>query len=154
MTTQQNIKGKITIRSIEYGDIDTIFDIDKILLGEDRAATMIDLLTEDLAGAQDLSFVAEVDGRVVGFILARHTYIGEPVVEAGLIQGLGVQPLYQKRGIATQLVGALIEYACSQNLKTIRIIISERDSRMEGFFSSMKFNRAQQIVYDKVFITQ
>jgi predicted N-acetyltransferase YhbS len=81
---------------MEPEDISTILEIDREISGKSRAVTYASLITGDLGGELDLSFVAEVGGKVAGFILARHAYIGEPVIEAGLIQILGVQPDYQR----------------------------------------------------------
>lgn len=149
MATQQSIRAPVSVRPMESKDIGAIFDIDRSLLGEERAVTLLDLVSEDLSGALDLSLVAEIDDQVVGFILGRHTYIGEPVIEAGLIQGLGIHPLYQKRGIGTKLIKALEERSRSKGIKTFRVILSERDSRLERFFSHMEFHRAKLIVCDK-----
>ncbi len=141
---------KVKIRPMEPGDIGVIFEIDRRLTGIERAITHADLITQDLGGTLDLSFVAEVGNQVVGFLLARHAYVGEPVVEAGLIQGLGIDPDYSRQGIATKLVNSLLDRCRSKGPKTVRVVLSERDSRMEGFFSYMGFRRAQLIVYDKI----
>ena len=79
MTGEQTTED-ITIRPMEPEDIDTILEIDRKISGQQRAITYADLITGDLGGELDLSFVAEVSGKVGGFILARHAYIGEPVV--------------------------------------------------------------------------
>jgi predicted N-acetyltransferase YhbS len=141
---------QVKIRPMEAGDIDVVFEIDRRLTGIERAITHAELITGDLGETLDLSFVAEVSNQVVGFILARHAYVGEPVVEAGLIQGLGVHPDYSRHGIATKLVNSLLDRCRSKGPKTVRVILSERDSRMEGLFSYMGFRRAQLIVFDKI----
>ena len=150
MTTHLTRQGKVTIRAMESKDIGAIFDIDRALLGEERSLNLMNLMTEDFGGGLDLSYVAEVNDQVAGFILARHTCIGEPVVEACLIQGLGVHPLYQEHGLGTQLVNVLFGISRGKGIKTVRIILSERDSKLERFFSYLNFQRSQQIVCDKV----
>ena len=97
----------------------------------------------------DLSFVAEVSGQVIGFILARQAYVGEPVAEVGLIQIPGVDPDYWRQGIGTKLVNALLERCRSKRLKTVRMMVNERDSQLQGFFASMGFRRGQLIDYTK-----
>jgi predicted N-acetyltransferase YhbS len=150
VTVEHTREYQVKIRSMEPEDIGAIFEIDRRLTGIERAVTHADLITGDLGHALDLSFVAEVANQVVGFLLARHAYIGEPVVEAGLIQGLGVDPDYSRQGIATKLLNSLLERCRSKGPKIVRVILSERDSQMEGFFSYMGFRRAQLIVYDKL----
>jgi predicted N-acetyltransferase YhbS len=56
-----------------------------------------------------MSFVAEVDNQFVGFVMAYLTYVREQVSEACIIQIFGVDPKYQRQGIATKLVQALLD---------------------------------------------
>jgi ribosomal protein S18 acetylase RimI-like enzyme len=142
-------ESKLRIRPMEPVDIDAILAIDKKISGVRRAVTYTDLITGDLGGVLDLSLVAEVDGQIAGFILARRAYVGEPVAEVGLVQILGVDPDYQRQGIATKLVEALLESSQSKNLKSIRIILNERDSQLQEFFDRMGFKRGQLIDYTK-----
>jgi predicted N-acetyltransferase YhbS len=135
---------------MESEDIADVFDVDRSITGEERAISFINLITEDLKGELDLSFVAEVNSRVVGFISAMHTYIGEPVLEAGLIQGIGVHPLYQQQGIGAQLVNTFTEHCKSKGIRNLRVILSQHDSKMTEFFSQMNFRKAELVVYDKI----
>ena len=130
-------------------DITAVLEIDRKISGVRRAITYTDLITGDLGGVLDLSFVAEFNGQVVGFILARHAYVGEPVVEAGLIQILGVDPDYRGQGIATELVNALLEQCRSKGLKTVRVMINEHDSQLQAFFARMAFRRGHLIDYTR-----
>ena len=142
-------ESKVRIRPMEPEDIDAVLAIDKKISGVRRAVTYTDLITGDLGGVLDLSFVAEVDGYIAGFILARRAYVGEPVAEVGLVQILGVDPDYGRQGIATKLVEALLESGQSENLKAVRIMIKERDSQLQAFFAHMGFKRGQLIDYTK-----
>jgi len=107
------------------------------------------LITGDLGGVLGLSLVAEVDGQVAGFILARRAYVGEPVVEAGLIQILGVDPDYWRQGIATKLVNALLDICKSKKLDAVRIMVNERDRQLQGLFEHLGFRRGKLIDYTK-----
>jgi len=134
---------------MEPEDIDPVLVIDRKISGVRRAVTYTDLITGDLGGVLDLSFVAEVDGQVAGFILARRAYVGEPVMEVGLIQILGVDPDYWRQGIATKLVNVLLEHCQSKGLKAVRIMVNDGDSQLQGLFQRMGFRRGQLIDYSK-----
>ena len=97
MTATERRETMIRIRPMEPEDIDSVLAIDRKISGVRRAVTYTDLITGDLGGVLDLSFVAEVNGQVAGFILARRAYVGEPVTEVGLIQILGVDPDYWRQ---------------------------------------------------------
>jgi ribosomal protein S18 acetylase RimI-like enzyme len=134
---------------MEHEDIDSVLAIDRKITGVRRAVTYTDLITGDLGGVLALSVVAEVNGQVAGFILARRAYVGEPVTEAGLIQILGVDPDYWRQGIATKLVDALLDTCRSKKLSAVRIIINERDSQLQGLFDHLGFRRGELIDYTK-----
>jgi len=149
MSAIEREEGKVRIRPMEPEDIDSVLAIDRKISGVRRAVTYTDLITGDLGGVLDLSFVAEVDGQVAGFILARRAYVGEPVTEVGLIQILGVDPDYWRQGIASKLVNALLDTCQSKKLNAVRIMVNERDSQLQGLFAHMGFRRGQLIDYTK-----
>jgi ribosomal protein S18 acetylase RimI-like enzyme len=142
-------ESKLRIRPMEPVDIDAVLAVDKKISGVRRAVSYTDLITGDLGGVLDLSLVAEVDGQIAGFILARRAYVGEPVTEVGLVQILGVDPDYQRRGIATKMVEALLETSRAQKLKSIRVILSERDSQLQEFFAGIGFKQGHLIDYTR-----
>jgi ribosomal protein S18 acetylase RimI-like enzyme len=142
-------ENKIRVRPMEAMDLDAALAIDRKISGARRAVTYTDLFTGDLGGVLDLSFVAEVDGQIAGFILARRVYVGEPVAEVGLVQIMGVDPDYQRRGIGTMLVEALLQAGQAEKLKSVRIMVNERDSQLQDFFAQMGFKRGQLIDYSK-----
>jgi ribosomal protein S18 acetylase RimI-like enzyme len=151
MTTVGRGEPKIKIRPMEPEDIDSVLAIDRKITGVRRAITYTELITGDLGGVLGLSFVAEVDGLVAGFVLARRAYVGEPATEVGLIQILGVDPDYQRRGIATQMVNALLDTCQAKQLSAVRIMVNERDSQLRSLFEHLGFRRGKLIDYTKTF---
>jgi predicted N-acetyltransferase YhbS len=149
MTTQLIAQGEVKIRPMEAKDSGAIFDMDRILTGGSMTIALINLISEDIKESLALSFIAEVNSQVVGFVLARHAYIGAPAVEVCLIQGLSVHPLRQGQDIEARLVNELTDRAKSLGMKNIRVILSVSDPRMEAFFSRLNFHRAPVIVCDK-----
>ncbi len=148
MTSLERGEPKIRIRPMEHEDVDSVLAIDRKITGVRRAVTYTELITGDLGGVLALSIVAEVDGTVQGFILARRAYVGEPT-EVGLIQILGVDPDHQRRGIATKMVNAFLDTCRSKNLNAVRILINERDNQLEGLFEHLGFRRGEFIDYTK-----
>ena len=149
MTSERGDESKQRIRPMEHEDIADILAIDRKITGMRRAVTYTDLITGDLGGLLDLSVVAEVNGQVVGFILARHAVGGEPVIEAGLIQILGVDPDYWHMDIATKMIEFLLKRCREKGLKTVRTLINEKDSQLKGFFEHQGFRPGKLIDYSK-----
>jgi predicted N-acetyltransferase YhbS len=150
MATQLIDQGEVKIRPMESKDSGAIFDMDRILAGGSMTIALINLITEDIKESLGLSFIAEVNSQVVGFVFARHAYIGTPANEVCLIQGLSVHPLRQGQDIEDRLVNALTDRAKSLGMKNIRVILCVSDPRMEAFFTRLNFHRAPVIVCDKI----
>jgi ribosomal protein S18 acetylase RimI-like enzyme len=148
MSNLERGEPKVRIRPMEHEDIDSVLAIDRKITGVRRAVTYTELITGDLGGVLALSIVAEVDGTVQGFILARRAYIGEPT-EVGLVQMLGVDPDHQRQGIATKMVNAFLDTCRSKNLSAVRIVINERDDQLKGLFEHLGFRRGEFIDYTK-----
>jgi len=151
MTAIEREGNKIRVRPMEPEDIDSVLAIDSKITGVRRAATYTDLIIGDLGKIPDLSFVAEVNGEVQGFVLARRAYFGEPFTEVGLIQILGVDPDHWRQGIATQMVNALVEACQDKKLNAVRIMVDENDDQLQHLFQRLGFRRGKLIDYTKTF---
>lgn len=145
----QKTEEKLMIRPMEPEDISDVLEIDRKSTGERRAPTYNNLITGDIGGDFDLSLIGEIGGQVIGFVLARQIYIGEPPIEVGLIQILGVDPDYRGQGIASTLIDAIVEHCRTRGLKAVRVMVSQDDSQLQGFFKHMGFASGQLIDYSK-----
>ena len=147
MAAEIKVDKNIKVRAMEPDDIYGILEIDRKLSGMRRAETYKDIITGDLGGELDLSFVAEVDNKISGFVLARRVYLGDPVVETGLIQIMGVDPDYKGIGIATILIETLTAHCRAKGAKMIKIMVNEFDSELGEFFIHKGFKRGPLIEY-------
>ncbi len=142
-------KAEVKIRPMEPEDINGILDVDRKISGVQRAITYRDLVREALGGEVDVSFVAEIDNQFVGFVLAYLTYVREQISEACVIQIFGVDPKYQKQGVASKLIQALIEKCRTKKIKLIRVMLDERDGDLQGFFKRLGFDRGRYVDFSK-----
>jgi predicted N-acetyltransferase YhbS len=142
-------KAKVKIRPMEPEDISAILEIHRKITGEQRAITYRDLLREALGGQMDVSFVAEIDDKMIGFVLAYLTYVREQVTEACVIQIFGVDPAYQKQGIAAQLFQKQLDECRAKGIKLVRATVEERDSQLQNFFKRLGFERSHYVDYSK-----
>ena len=75
--------------------------------------------------------------------------MAEKVTEACVIQILGVDPDYGRRGIATKLIQRQLEECRNRGIKQVRVMLEERDSPLQNFFKRMGFDRSRFLVYSK-----
>jgi predicted N-acetyltransferase YhbS len=142
-------EAKVKIRPMEPEDIDAVLTIDRKISGVQRAITYRDLVRDFLGGQIDLSFVAEAENQVIGFVVAYLTYVAEKVTEACVIQILGVDPDYGRQGIATKLIQAQLDECRSKKIKQVRVMIEERDNQLQSFFKHVGFDRSRYLVYSR-----
>lgn len=94
-------------------------------------------------GIKELSFVAEIDGKIVGHIIYSKAYILQPdevKVEVLSFGPLSVQPAYQKQGVGTALMKYSIE--CAKELGYGAILFFGRPEYYPrfGFVEAKQFN--------------
>ena len=132
--------GSPTIRPMVRSDLDQIVDIDVKVLGKPRPgywAMKIDIVENH---PQISSLVAEMDGKVVGFIIggASRWEYGVPE-DIGWIDTIGVDPEYQRRGVAKILFSEMANNLKKAGVKTINTFVTRRDWRLLKFFNAIGF---------------
>ncbi|MGD1118639.1 MAG: GNAT family N-acetyltransferase [Dehalococcoidales bacterium] len=108
-----------------------------------------EMVASQLRGPLNLSFIAEYDGVLAGFLLAALAYSGMPMTGTGVVFLIAVNPEYQKHGIGMMLVNAFEEYCRSKGIKTVRAIIPRSDTRIIKYFSKAGFSQSNLVNYDK-----
>jgi ribosomal protein S18 acetylase RimI-like enzyme len=138
---------KVLIRSMEPGDIDAVLAIDRKLIGLRRSITYG--INEVIGGQFDFSFVSEINGEIIGFVLASVIYFYEPemVTDACVIQVVGVDPDYWRKGIATKLIQTLLNASRSKGIKKVRVMVDKNDKQLSSFFQRIGFRHGRFISY-------
>lgn len=136
------------MRVMRAGDLDAIVAIDAKVSKQDRRAyyerKAAALLDE--RHTINSSLVAEVDGKVVGFMMG-DIYFGEfgiPETSA-TIDALGVDPESQNRGIASELLDQFVMNMKAAGVDRIYTLVNWDDFSLERFFASHKFVPSKRI---------
>lgn len=119
-------RDRIPVRSLREADLKALIAIDRRITGRDRSAYFERKLAEALHESDvRVSLVAELDGRPVGFIMAR-VDLGEfgRIEAAAVMDTIGVDPDYAGRGVGRALLSQLLA-----NLATLRVdkVLTEVD---------------------------
>ncbi len=142
MNSLENVK----IRTLKREDLDAIVKIDERVLGENRRnywERKLGLMNDK---SSQISLVAEMEGAVVGFVLGDISGWEFGVPETiGWIDTIGVEPAYQKKGVATALARALVQNLRRLGVKTIYTLVSWNDWDLLQFFHAMGFSRGDMI---------
>jgi len=141
----------IYVRSMEKSDLPAIVDMEERQTGVARPhywEKRIEI--SEAIRPHWASLVAEVENRVVGFILGR---AGE--LEFGLpgtvawIEIIGVDPAHRRRGVAQAMVEKFAESAEDHGIRTIFTLVTSNQNEMQGFFSRLGFVQGKMLHYQK-----
>lgn len=150
---KKEVGAKIVIRPMAEEDIAEVVALDKSVLGEKRLLTYSNPLEDYLGGTVGLSWVAEVDDKVVGFILCdvATPRLGMPKV--AWIGTFAVDPEHQHRGLGGELIKALVEYCRRQKIPEIHVSANRHDEAIESFLGFLGFRQGDLIHYVKTIET-
>jgi ribosomal protein S18 acetylase RimI-like enzyme len=134
------------IRTIAFKDLDRIIEIDTKVLGNVRREYWAMKLEVAEKRSPVSSLVAELDDKLVGFVLgdASGWEYGAPA-HIGWIDTIGVDPDYQRRGIAKILFTEMVNNFKKVGVDTINTFVSWNDWSLLMFFEKMNFRKGEMI---------
>lgn len=141
-----NSSNSLSLRAMAPSDLDQIVEIDIKVLGKPRAEyweMKLDLVAKR---SHISSLVAQWDGKVVGFIIggvSRWEY-GLPE-NIGWIDTIGVDPDFQRKGIARALFAGMAGSLKKVGVDTINTFVTKRDWRLLKFFEDIGFQRGDMV---------
>ncbi len=137
--------GSVSIKSLAAGNNDAVDAVVSIWWKEIPSREAV---FSQLGRADDFSLIAEYEGRLVGFILARSAYVGLPMVGVCLIHTIAVKPEYQQHGVGTLLVDKLKSDCKSKGIGTIRALVPTSNTRLASYCQELGFRPSTTINLD------
>ncbi len=138
---------RIPVRLINERDLDAVVSIDAAATGR-RRPRYFELMLERAVkqAALQVSLAAEMDGRVIGFVIASLFYgeygVSEPTAS---LDAIGVHPSYRHQRIATALLRQLRINLAALRVTTIRTEVSWDDFDLLSFFKREGFAPARRL---------
>jgi ribosomal protein S18 acetylase RimI-like enzyme len=141
----------VYVRNLEKNDLASFVDIEERVTGIARRQYWEKRIEmSEAIRPHWTSLVAEVDNRVVGFLLGR---AGE--LEFGLpgtvawIEIIGVDPAYRRQGIARALLEQFGSSAEDHGVKTIFTLVDNDQKEMAQFFTRLGFAQGKMQHFQK-----
>jgi ribosomal protein S18 acetylase RimI-like enzyme len=142
---------RVTVRPLKWEDLSGVDRIDAKLTGLDRSAYMAAKFrhTLDESGVR-VSLVAEEDGIVAGFIMARADF-GEfgRVGKAAVIDTIGVHPACGGSGIGHALLSQLLINLSNLQIESVRTKVEHENFGLWNFLSRRGFKPSQRLLLAK-----
>ena len=141
----------VTSRTMTEEDMPAIVEIDKKIVGKARVASWPQKVSSHFKTYYPpLSFVAQVDDKVAGFIIGviMGAEYGLPL--SGWINIIGVDPEYQGHGIARMLTNSFIEACRRRGIKS-RLMVRQKDEDLKKILASLGFHQGDLVDFVKGF---
>lgn len=141
---------KVRIRPMTELDIDAIVRIDEKITGKYQPKVWEERVAYYLRRDPDSSQVAELDGKVVGFMMGEvrggEFGLDEPT---GWIEFFGVLPAVRGRAVGRSLIEALLAHFRERGAHVARTMVARSDEEIAGFLRAMGFGDAPVVALER-----
>ncbi|SDO98193.1 GNAT family N-acetyltransferase [Desulforhopalus singaporensis] len=142
MDTKKDLK----IRSWKKEDTDGICEIYSLITNKDVDADFRRVVLEraQQAGKQ-AHFVAEFEGKIVGFLISYILPFGFGAEDCAYIATMGVHPKFMDQGIGAEMTKEAFMYYKSQGIVSVYTSVRWDSPDLLSFFKNMGFERSNYI---------
>jgi ribosomal protein S18 acetylase RimI-like enzyme len=128
------------VRPLDELDIGSIVRIDERITGTYRPEFWEQRVGYYLRRDPESSRVAEIDSKVVGFMLG-DVRAGEFGLEepSGWIERFGIDPDYRGRDLGKQMFDAIVAHFREQGATTVRTMANAKETGVAGFLQKLGF---------------
>jgi ribosomal protein S18 acetylase RimI-like enzyme len=137
--------GNLVIRKIRPEDAEQIGKIQSLITKSGPQIDFKHIIEEQLQGNEDASFVAEMDGEVVGYMISYLVYGGFGLEKSAWIATLGVHPNYMGQGIGKRLAEEILEMYRQKKIRYIFTSVRWDSVDLLSFFKTLGFDRSNFI---------
>lgn len=138
-----NQQMNIEIRKEEENDYSDVYDLNKMAFGQDNESKLIDLLRNSSAFIPDLSLVATIDLKIVGYILFSKIKVKDnsgTLHDSLAVAPMAVHPNLQRLGIGSALVRYGLEKAKAMGHRSVIVLGHEHYYPRFGFIPTINWN--------------
>jgi len=135
----------LQIRKIKAEDAS---DIGSIQAAITKSPTNIDfrqIIEDQVRKDEDVSFVAEIDGKVVGYMISYIVFGGFGLEKGAWIATLGVDPKFMGQGIGKRLAEEILEVYRKKGINDIYTSVRWDSVDLLSFFKTLGFDRSNFI---------
>lgn len=136
----------IVIRKLEEGDAGDVSEIYGLItqkpVGPDFTRLVVEHAHRD---DHEAPFVAELDGRVVGFMISYIVTLGFGAEENAYIATMGVHPRYMGQGIGTEMTKEVFKFYKARGVDNVYTSVRWDSTDLLSFCKTMGFKRSDFI---------
>lgn len=135
----------ITVRKLKKEDVDQISAIYGGIIQKSVHPDFDKLIEKHAQRDEDICLVAELDGKIVGFMISYILTLGFGIEKSAWIATLGVKPEYMGQDIGKNLALKIFEYYKSEGIENVYTSVRWDSPDLLSFFKTMGFDRSNFI---------
>jgi ribosomal protein S18 acetylase RimI-like enzyme len=135
----------LIIRRIRMEDADAISRIEASITKSSVKTDFRNIIEERVRKSEDISFVAEIDGRIVGYMISYILYGGFGLDKSAWIATLGVDPKYMGQSIGKSLAEEILLAYRQRGISHIFTTVRWDSVDLLSFFKTLGFDRSNFI---------
>jgi len=139
----------IVVRKLEIEDSEAISKIYAAITQKPVEIDFKRVITLDAQRGEDACFIAEFEGRVVGFLISYVLNLGFGIEKSAWIDTLGVNPDYMGQGIGARLAKELFRFYKKEGIHNVHTSVQWDSTDLLSFFKTLGFNRSNFINLSK-----
>ena len=140
----------LIIRKIKKEDAEDISRIYSSIVKKGKKIDFNRIIEEQLRNSGVESFVAELQGSVVGYMISYTLSGGFGIDKSAWIAMLGVDPKFMGKGIGKKLAEEICEYYSKQGIHNVYTSVRWDSTDLLSFFKTLNFDRSNFINLRKV----
>ncbi|RLB40963.1 MAG: GNAT family N-acetyltransferase [Deltaproteobacteria bacterium] len=135
----------LIIRNIRSEDAEQISKIQSSITKSGPPIDFKHIIETKLQGSEDVSFVAEIDGKVAGYMISYVVYGGFGLEKSAWIATLGVDPKFMGQGIGKRLAQEIFKEYSKKGIRYIFTSVRWDSADLLSFFKTLGFDRSDFI---------
>ena len=135
----------ILIRKLNNEDAE---EVSKIYLSITKTTSVGDfrkIVAKQAQRDEDASFVAEMNGKVVGYLISYTLTGGFGIAKSAWVANIGVNPKFMGQGIGEKMAGEIFKYYKKKGIKDIYTSVRWDSTDLLSFFKTLGFDRSNFI---------
>ena len=135
----------ILIRKLNSEDAE---EIGKIYLSITKTTNVDDfrkIVAKQAQRDEDASFVAELNGQVVGYLISYTLIGGFGIAKSAWVANIGVNPKFMGQGIGEKMAEEIFKHYRNKGIKDIYTSVTWDSTDLLSFFKTLGFDRSDFI---------
>jgi len=140
----------ILIRKLKAEDAENINKIYAAITQTPVQDNFITIIKEQVEREEDASFVAELNGQVVGYMISIVISGGFGIKKSTWISNMGVNPKFMGQGIGESLAKEIFKFSRARDIENVYTSVRWDSPDLLSFFKTLGFDRSNFINLRKV----